>query len=349
MIKGVNEIKLMFFILIMTACSSASGLISSSDAKVGPSPSVVIHSTRVKVVEFQLEMLQTPLPVLTPKSPESTLPSGGSRRYRIGQRSHTDQGSMQDLDLVLHSAELSASELSLHIGFENTTNQAFSIIGHFNKENVVLLDGAGYGYEPLKISENLQKISPVDGFAPGEANVGNIIFPRPSGGEPYELRLSRFAPIQFRLNSPLPDETSVKFADYPLEVSLKSTQESLAPLELRVHSVRIEANYVTFSVGFVNITSQEYQLAENLIGGDAQLRDAEGAHYKPVIVSASLQHSIISGQGWKPGQEQAGKLIFPKPEAISEVSFIFPGYNKLIIRFDETGIAEVATDMTHSN
>jgi hypothetical protein len=35
---------------------------------------------------------------------------------------------MQGIALVLHSAELSTDRLSLRLGFENTTDQAFSIV-----------------------------------------------------------------------------------------------------------------------------------------------------------------------------------------------------------------------------
>lgn len=340
--KWMNEINLLFFILTLTACGGLSGLIGSSDDKVGPSPSVVINSTRVSTVEFRQEMPQTPPSALTPKPPAPAIPSAGSRHFRIEQRSRTDQEAMQDLALVLHSAALSADELSLRVGFENTTTQAFSVIGHFDKSNVVLVDAADNGYEPLRISENLQQISPADGFAPGEANVGNIIFPRPGGPEPYELRLSRFDPIRFRLDTPLPDKALVKVppGNYPLSVSLRSTQEVLAPIELQVHSVRVETGSLTFWVGFVNTLTQAYGLSVGPAGADAWLRDAEGTRYKPVAVSLSLQASIAPKQGWEPGQEQAGMLTFPEPAAISEVSFNFPGYSQLTIRFDERGVVE---------
>ena len=250
---------------------------------------------------------------------------------------------MQDIALVLHSAELSADELSLRIGFENITDRAFILTGRFEKRHVVLIDAAGQAYEPLRISEKLQNVGPADGFEPGEANVGNIVFPRPVGSEPYELRLSQFDPIQFRLDTPLPDEALVKVppGDYPLEVSLHSTDEVLARLELRVHSVRVEADRLTFLVGFNNTSPQGYELLASPTAGDAWLRNAEGTQYKPIAVSESLQAAITPGHSWEPGQEYTGTLTFPQPEAMSEVSFIFPLYSMLIIRFDETGVAEV--------
>jgi hypothetical protein len=253
---------------------------------------------------------------------------------------------MNGIALVLHSAELSTDELSLRLGFENTTDRAFSIIGRFEKHHVVLIDATGYAYEPLRISKNLHNISPPDGFAPAEANVGNIVFPRPLGSEPYELRLSQFDPIRFRLNSPLPAEALVKVTpgDYPLEMTLQSTNEALAPIELQVYSIRVETESLIFSVGFINTLSQGHKILASPIARDARLRDVEGTQYKPIAVSNSFQTSIAPEHGWEPDQEYVGTLTFPLPEALSEVSFIFPFYPKLTIRFNETGVAEVRVD-----
>lgn len=340
-VSGIRS--LLLILLTMTACNGFPGAVISPDNEIAPSPLATINSLEVGTSEPLLEMLETPIPTVTPQPPAPTVPPGGRARFRIGQQSHTNQEVMQDLALVLHSAELSADELSLRIGFENITDRAFTLTGRFEKRHVVLLDAAGQTYEPLRISENLQDIGPADGFEPGEANVGHIVFPRPVGSEPYELRLSKFEPIQFRLDTPLPDEARVKVApgDYPLNVTLHSSNEALARLELRVHSVRVEADRLTFSVGLVNASPQSYGLLAGPAAEDTWLRDAEGTQYKPIAVSEALQDAIAPENGWEPGQEHTGTLTFPLPEAISEVRFIFPLYSMLIIRFDETGVAEV--------
>jgi hypothetical protein len=341
--RRVNGTKFLFLIiLIMTGCNGFSDVIISSDNGAAPSPWATINSPGVGTPPSLLDIPEPSTPTVSPKPPTPTIPPRGSERFHIGQRSYSDREVMQGIALVLHSAELSADELSLRIGFENTTNHTFSLVGRFEKHHVVLLDAAGYAYEPLWISQNLRQLSPTDGFAPGEANVGHLDFPQPIGSEPYELRLSRFAPIRFNLDIPLPDEVAkVPPDDYPLDVSLHSTDQMLAHIELRVQSVRVEANRLTFSIGLVNTSPQGNGLSGGPTAEDAWVRDAEGVHYKPIAMSESLQDSMAPKHGWEPGQEHIGTLTFPQPEAISEVSFIFPLYHKLTIYFDKMGVAEV--------
>lgn len=184
--------------LTLTACAGFINLVPSSQHAAAPNKVATVHSTKVAAIITQP-------PIITPQPLELAIPPGISQRFQVEQRSRTDEEALQDLNLVLHTVEVSADGLSLHLGFENTTDQTFSVIGHFDKDNVVLIDAAGQSYYPLWISQNLQKISPPDGFTPHEENAGDIHFVGLIGPGPYELRLSRFEPIKFRLDMPISD------------------------------------------------------------------------------------------------------------------------------------------------
>jgi hypothetical protein len=98
-------------------------------------------------------------------------------------------------------------------------------------------------------------------------------------------------------------------------------------------------------VNFVNTSQVGYHLNRSVGGGDARLVDAAGTTHEPDEVSASLAESIAPENGWSPGEENPGNLIFPRPAAaaLEELRLEFPGYPALTLELADSGI--VGTDI----
>lgn len=296
----------------------------------------------------------TPVPATatSPPTPASATPTASAtrdplatsvatgQRFRIDARSKSSDSSLSRVELVLRSAELSDDRLVLRVAFQNTTTESFMLIGSVSALDAVLEDADGQSYSPVDVSDNLRiGIDPQGGFGPGAANVGDIIFERPSGDEPYELRFPFFEPITFRLDTPLPEAAQAPIApgSYQLDVELRSSEEALQPIALRVRSLQVSDASVTFEVAFVNTARQGYDLLFGPQGKDARLLDAEGSQYQPTAVSDSLAQSIAPAQGWAPGAEHVGTITFARPTASQELRFIFPSYDALTVRTDAGG------------
>lgn len=261
--------------------------------------------------------------------------------FVVGQQVRSSQPPLQNVALTLRSAELTGDTLLLNVAFENISSRKFSITGEVNKQYARLVDAAGNVNQPLEMSQNLASVSPEGGFAPGAANPGQLVFPRPTGGEPYELQFLTYEPIRFRLDTPLVEMPPVVVppGNYPLDASLYSAQNALTPVELQLRSVQVTTDTLTFTVAFVNTSRQGYDLLVGPGGSDAWLLDAEGRQFSPVAVSESIRDAIDPAEGWQPGQAHPGAITFPRPEAMAEVRFVFPEYNGLTLYFDTLGLA----------
>ena len=260
----------------------------------------------------------------------------------IDQRSRSDQDVLENVELVLRSAEITNAALILRVAFVNTSDQEFFLAGGANGRDARLTDAAGNEYAPAAVDDNLSRgIAPEAGFTAGAANVGNLTFPLPSGGEPYEFHFPTYEPISFQLDTPLPDTTfELAEGDYPIGKTLRSSQDALAKIELRVQSLQVQADKLIFQIGFANTNRQGYDLLVGPTGRDARLLDAEGTQYEPIEVSPSLEQSIAPEGGWLPDQEHTGKITFPKPTAVAQLRFIFPNYDTLTMRFDQNSLVE---------
>ena len=195
-------------------------------------------------------------------------------------------------------------------------------------------------YEPVTFSENLKRINPPGDFLPGQANVGDVAFPVPTGPAPYELRFPTHNPIVFQLDQPAPSATQLVLeGTYPLAVELYSGRNALVPIRLRLDSITVTQQEVIVQVAFVNTLRRGYDLGKGLKGSDARLLDAEFAAYEPIKVSDNLAENIAPPKGWLPGQAYVGEVTFPRPERMEEVRFFFPEYAAATLRFNATGLA----------
>jgi hypothetical protein len=265
--------------------------------------------------------------------------------FAIDQTARSDQSALERVELTLSRAVLSRDGLTLRVSFRNTSDEGFSIIGGISGNDALLIDAAGNEYEPTDISNNLRSsINPDNGFGPGAANVGDVTFPVPEGGEPYELQFPTYDPIEFRFDKPIDVAATLELApgEYPIDQNLRSAEDALRKVELQVRSLQVTEDAVILNVAFTNTDRQGYDLILGPDGTDARLLDGEGSQYEPTEVSDSLETSIAPENGWLPGQANEGTLTFERPAALQELRFIFPNYDALTLRFDQSGIAEAS-------
>lgn len=277
---------------------------------------------------------------LSPTEAE-TVDFQGIQRYRIDQQASSDQEALERVALIVYSAERTERNVALRVAFENTSNEAFTIIGTIRGGDALMVDQQGNEYAPTAVSEELRtRIDPSGGFGPGGANVGEITFDVVGDG-PYKFLFPNYDPVPIRFDTPI-DEAGFEIAtgNYPIEQGLRSSEEALQNIELRLRSVGVTDDQLIFDIAFVNTGRQGYNLLVGPSGTDARLLDNESIQYEPIEVSESLADSIAPEQGWQPGEEYNGTLTFEKPAQFAEMRFLFPNYDALTVRFDENGIAE---------
>lgn len=290
----------------------------------------------------------SPTPATAPQATPAQQALVPGQRYAIGQRTLSEDNVLAKVALEVRTAQVEASALVLRIAFVNTSEERFRLVGTIGGEDARLVDSTGREYTPTAVDPNLQALDPQGGFAPGTANVGNLTFPLPEGRGRYELRLPRYAPLRFELNTPLPSAVdTVADGSYTLETEIRSQRDALRPIAIRLHSLEIAEQRVSFSVGFVNQGRQGYDLLVGPNGGDARLVDGEGTQYAPTEVSEPIRNSIAPENGWQPQQENTGLIVFPRPTDLSRLRFVFPDYDALTIDLNSGGIA--STDITSAS
>ncbi len=285
----------------------------------------------------------TPRPTSSPTpTPQPVTLSGQGAWFRIEKSAHSSQGALEDVVLNLRSAKLTATGLLLHLAFENETNRQFWISGHFDNHDFRLVDSSGNGYDALEVDENLTGIDPDNTFAPGGANVGNVVFPIPEGKPPYKLRLTSYDPVEFQLNTPLDEQPplDVPAGVYPIGVDLYASDGTLNNISLRVESLQATDDSLTFNLAFVNTSRRGFDLLMGPQGDDAWLLDGERRQYAPIAVSDSIAASIAPEKGWLPGEAYAGSITFPRPADMRELRFLFTFYSPLTLRFNDQGLAQ---------
>ncbi|MGQ9611395.1 hypothetical protein [Chloroflexus sp.] len=260
--------------------------------------------------------------------------------YVINQRATSTHSTLKTFNLVLYRATLTGDHLILRVGFHNAGEKRFYLAA-LRTGDLRLVDASGNEYQPITFSANLNHINPSNnGFLPGQANVGDVTFPAPTGPAPYELRFPLYHPIAFQLDQPAPPAVlSVPEGTYPINIELYSPIKVLAPIHLRLDSIMVTQQELIVQLAFVNTLRKGYNLGKVLEWSDARLLDAEFAAYKPIGVSDSLAENIAPPKGWLPGQAHVGQITFPRPERMEELRFIFPEYAAATLYFNETGLA----------
>ncbi len=285
----------------------------------------------------------------TGEEPDSTAPAGSLEpgTYPLDLEASGQQGELEQVSLALNSATVTDEELTIDIGFTNTSDESLSVSSDVNGQDMLLRDAAGNEYEPISVAETLSdSIAPEGGFEAGTTNEGSLTFPQPTGGEPYELVVPFYAPLEFRLmSSGSAEAPQIALDEYPIDVTLNGLEYVLRPIALQVEALQVRENSLTFVVNFVNTSQVGYHLNRSRSGSDARLIDAAGTAHEPEEVSASLAESIAPENGWSPGEEHPGTLIFPRPEAVAmkELRLEFPGYPALTLELADSGI--VGTDV----
>ena len=265
----------------------------------------------------------------------------GTQRYQIDQQVRSDQQALERVALIVYNATRTERDITLRVAFENTSNEAFTIVGTISGRDGILVDEQGNEFEPSNVSEELQtNIQPSGGFGAGAANVGEITFDAIGDG-PYEFLFPNYDPVPIRFDMPIDEEASeIANGTYPIEQGLRSSEEALESIELRLRSVDVTDDQLIFDVAFINTGRQGFDLIVGPSGTDARMLDGESIEYEPIEVSESLAESIAPEQGWQPGEEYNGTLTFARPDRFAEMRFLFPNYDALTVRFDANGIAE---------
>ncbi|MGB8648832.1 MAG: hypothetical protein WCF84_26585 [Anaerolineae bacterium] len=286
----------------------------------------------------------TPVAQANEPTPDASSPQAarGAQDFRVDARAGSVSDSLKPIDLVVRRATRAGDTLTLRVAFENTADAVFYVSGFIPPESVILADADGKTYRATGMGSGLKSIEPDNGFAPGAANVGDVVFKLVSDRGPYELRVPNFNPLQFSLDMPLVDEPAapVPNGTYAVGAILHSNLKAFVPIELRVLTVTVDADALVFDVSFANTYRQGYQILNGPRGDDTYLLDGEGQQARPTAVSDSLRDAVAPKDGWRVGGENRGVLSFSRPAALNLVRFVFPGFNAATIRFNENGLAE---------
>jgi hypothetical protein len=127
---------------------------------------------------------------------------------------------------------------------------------------------------------------------------------------------------------------------YPVGVDLYASDNTLSGISLRVDSLQVTDDNLTFNIAFVNTSHQGFDLLLGPKGGDAWLLDSERRQYAPLSVSNSIAASIAPENGWLPGEAYVGSITFPRPADMRELRFLFTFYSPLTLHFDDKGLAQ---------
>lgn len=331
-LKRVILLALVALLFTATACT---GLSSSDSPTATPDVAAIQKPTEPAPPT-------TPPAVIPTRAQPTAAPVAAQETYLINRRAASTNSTLKNVNLALYRATVTGDRLILRVGFHNVSDARFYVAGGPDASDLLLVDAAGNQYEPVEFSDNLKNIDPPDDFLPGQANVGDVAFPIPTGPAPYEVRFPTYDPIKFELNQPAPSAVQpIPEGTYPLSVELYSGRSALAPIRVRLDSVTITQQEVIVQVAFVNTLRQGYDL-RGVKGGDARLLDAEFAAYEPIGVSDNLAETIAPPKGWLPGQAHTGQIAFPRPERMEEMRFIFLDYAAATLRFDASGLAGAA-------
>ncbi len=285
------------------------------------------------------EVASTPVPTDTP-----VVQAGQGQWYAIDAVSHSDNDVLDVLTLHLLRAQRTDQGLLLRIAFEYEGDSEVSITGGIPRRDIRLTDASGNGYELLNSDQAVISLNPNGHrFRPGGGVAGNLLFPLPEGKEPYTFYFPTYKPIEFRLEKKMkPPLAALKPGRYAVDQTLHSNDDDLAPIALRVDSVEVGEEDITFHVAFVNTGRRGYEVWGPDGMNDAWLIDAERNQYVPIATSDNLASSITPEGGWQPGQAHEGTITFPLPTAPGVLRFTFRTYPAVTLTFDERGLQTAA-------
>ncbi len=281
----------------------------------------------------------TPAPTDTP-----VVLAGKGQWYAIDAISHSDNDVLDVLALHLLRAQRTDQGLLLRIAFEYEGDSEVSITGGVSRRDIRLTDASSNDYELLDGDQAVIFLNPNGHrFRPGGGVAGNLLFPLPEGKEPYTLHFPTYEPIEFRLEKKMkPPLAELKPGHYAIDQTLRSNDDHLAPIALRVDSVEVGEEDVTFHVAFVNTGRRGYDVSGPDGMNDAWLIDAERNQYVPIGASDNLATGIAPPDGWQPGQAHEGTITFPLPTAPGALHFTFSYYPAVTLTFDKKGLQAAA-------
>ncbi|WP_298490148.1 hypothetical protein [uncultured Chloroflexus sp.] len=255
--------------------------------------------------------------------------------YLINQRTRNPK---IDFDAIIYRVSLTESALVVRFGMQNMSNDSRYLSASFKSTELRLVDSAGNEYRPLAVSDNIERFSLKDGYLPGQANIGEVTFPLPTAGGPFELHVPTFEPLIFTLDQRVtPNTLNVPSGEYPLDVVLYSSQSALSRLDLRLERVTVTADEISFAIAFVNTGRRPIGLGSGLSGNDSRVFDAEGVVYAPLRMSEQFRTAIIPSDGLLPGKSYRGEIVFPRPQDIDQLRFFYPFYSAATLSFNEQG------------
>ena len=289
--------------------------------------------------------IATPLPAPTI---QPVAPPANPTFFLLDSVSQSPRDLIQHIALRVDSAEIdpSANTLAFTIAFINQADEPLNLTtSRIADADWRLQDADGHSYQALKIDQQLSNFVPVGGFAPAGATVGKLIFPLPTGAQPYQLILAQslnYSPLSVQLDRPMSNNlATVSAGEYDIGVDLYSSQAVLAPLILRVERVLIAAETITIDLDFINNQRRGYTV-RGVTGSDTWLLGADGQQVQPSIVSPSLATTIAPSDGWTAYGSNQGQLTFPRPADMSEARFIFSGFSPLTLNFGVEGLQSAA-------
>ncbi len=297
---------------------------------------------------------QTPAPLPTSPPAPTSAPTAASQltsqRYIVDGLSLSTRDILSSIALVVSSAEIDATTNTLifDVAFSNGSNDPINLTGsRIADGDWRLTDANGTTIAARRIDDQLSRMIPDGGFAPGGSTVGRVVFDIPSGPQPYTLAFASafdYAPMSLwvdHVDQRGDAASAIGTGTFGVGDALYSSQEALKPLRLVVEEVVVSAETVTFNVNFINPTRRGYTV-RGVDGSDAYLLGANGQQARPSAVSDSLLSTIAPPEGWQPYSDYRGTISFPRPADLSTARFIFNGFSPLTLTFDTNGLVSSA-------
>ncbi len=322
-------------LFVLAACGHLAGDASPPESSPAPTSTAgALPASPPPLVTFPAPVENTPL-----------APPEEGTWYAIDAVARSDEDVYRDFTLHLLRGKRSGDELFLQAAFEYQGDQQMFVLGGASPSDVLLVDAAGTTYSLRDADLFLISFDPNgERFWPGGGVSGNLVFPFPAGPPPYRLQFPEYESVEFTLEKSRPCDRleTLPPGEYEINQVLISSDETLAPVALRVDSLRVDGEGLTFRVAFVNTLRQGYDVWG--IGGerDVILLDEDRNQYPPLAASETLATGISPDGGWSPGEALEGSLTFPLPEAPGTIRFVFLRYPALSLSFDRRGLREVA-------
>lgn len=327
--------------LLFAACSGDTNEVELPPDSTQPPTSIPVPT---QSLESEPVVAGTAVTIPTIAPTPASLENGD---FIVNLTSSTSDSDIANIQLAVHQVTISENTLTFTIAFENNATWPPRVRDiELRPEDFRLVDGTGVEYTAATVSDNLLTLVPMDGLPPGAANVGTVTFtdlPLPEATsyalqfaanvqyEPMTLDLMKLA-----LASEPPFPILIANGEYPLDLTLFSIDEILAPLKLHLTSVTYTDAEIIFDVSFTNDgVFSGLEFLPSPTGLDAWLLDSERQAYAPLKVSDSLALSVTGEGGLDPGETHQGTITFPR--LAGEGYFIFNNYVAAQLTTDGSG------------